>query len=871
MVQLRIPLCVALLAGLSHTAAVPGGGTAGSTLPRPAAGALEGTYAEELQRFAELLGRLRAGDESVRAELESTAERLCARWDRCDARDVARYYAGLASAERARGLRDEARYQSLRDEVYESGESGIEGAEWVQLRAELTGELRRLAREVEGRADFVPAARAISLCALLEVDQLERSPELTPEEQGELAQAIEDDCLRSMEILHLAGHVTPQLEPRWLLARVQRFRGQLARARSSFERVRRDSVVARRNEYTERALNGLIEVARDMGDVDEEVRLLEELARIRDPGSHWPLARDWAARMFHADHAERALEFLERNRPPAGSPRTDQGEWELLMGSAALRAGDPERARIHYEQLMRSQPSELGRLGLARLDLARGRAREALARLEGDPQREPDEETAAMRRSFLGEARLALGDARGAIGDLRAALDLADRRGGSLLAQPLFDTAERAAMNVIGEWGATGLHTVALLAQALARDGRALEAALVIEDYQSRTLRREDEELRRLRAIAGLDVHRTPVTAEQLLAWARSAECGLITWVVGADSGVVAHVGADGEALAMPIDYGRSRVQDAARRMRESILAGSATTTARLGREISAALLPEAVVERLSGFEPGARILVLLHGPMETLPVETLPFGTGCLDEGFEVVCLPGLPAAHPGAAPRDFTEWGLLGAPTSAGLAPLPGAEQELIELDEMHAGATLRIGAAFDRPALQAALAGDACLHVATHLVESCPREQRRFPAIGLALSDGASLCAQEVAEIGPELPLVVLSACESGGGRPVDSHGLQGLARAFLEAGTRNLVVTQWPVEDRAARLFAISFHRHLGQGLRPARAARARRAESCAQRVTPPPTGPRFGSWVGTEGLLKPPATNADTALPGHPAR
>jgi len=434
-----------------------------------------------------------------------------------------------------------------------------------------------------------------------------------------------------------------------------------------------------------------------------------------------------------------------------------------------------------------------------------------------------------MRRSFLGEARLALGDASAAIDELRAALDLADRRGGNLLAQPLFDTAERAAMNVIGEWGSTGLHTVALLAQALAQDGQALEAARVIEDYQSRTLRREDEELRRLRAIAGLDVHRTPVTAEQLLAWARSGECGLITWVVGADSGVVAHVSADGDALALRIDYGRSQVQDAARRMRESILAGSTETTARLGKEIRAALVPEAVAERLSGFERGARLLVLLHGPMETLPIETLPFGAGCFDERFEVVCLPGLPAAHPGAAPRDFTKWQLLGAPLGTGLAALPGAEQELRELSEMHAGALLEIGAAFDLSALQAALGGDTCLHVATHLVEACPREQRRFPAIGLALSNGATLCAQEVAEIGPELPLVVLSACETGGGRPVDSHGLQGLARAFLEAGTRNLVVTQWPVEDRAARLFAISFHRHLGQGLGPAGAVRAARAE------------------------------------------
>ena len=370
---------------------------------------------------------------------------------------------------------------------------------------------------------------------------------------------------------------------------------------------------------------------------------------------------------------------------------------------------------------------------------------------------------------------------------------------------------------------------MALLAEALAEDGNALEAARVIEDYQSRTLRREDEEVRRLRAIAGLDVHRTPVTTGQLLAWARNNDCGLITWVVGADSSVVAHVGADGDAYAQRIDYGRSEVQDAARRLRESILAQRGSATETLGREIRSALIPEAVTRRLSGFDPGARLLVLLHGPMETLPIEVLPFEEGSLDQSFNLVCLPGLPAARPGVLLEDFGTWHLLGAPVDTGLAPLPGAREELTELSALHANAKLATGAAFDKDAIRSALSGRACLHVATHLIEACPREKRRFPAIGLSLSGGVTMCAQEVAEIEPNLPLVVLSACESGGGRLVDSHGLQGLARAFLEGGTRNLIVTQWPVEDRAARLFALSFHQLLKQGNTPSRAARGARAQ------------------------------------------
>src|SRR6185503_13872129 len=97
-----------------------------------------------------------------------------------------------------------------------------------------------------------------------------------------------------------------------------------------------------------------------------------------------------------------------------------------------------------------------------------------------------------------------------------------------------------------------------------------------------------------------------------------------------------------------------------------------------------------------------------------------------------------------------------------------------------------------------------------------------------IGLELSNGSSLCAREILEAKPKLPLAVLSACETAEGRFVDAEGLQGIARAFLESGTRNLLVTLWPVEDGAARDFATAFHRALLAGELPADAAASARA-------------------------------------------
>jgi len=48
------------------------------------------------------------------------------------------------------------------------------------------------------------------------------------------------------------------------------------------------------------------------------------------------------------------------------------------------------------------------------------------------------------------------------------------------------------------------------------------------------------------------------------------------------------------------------------------------------------------------------------------------------------------------------------------------------------------------------------------------------------------------------------VFLSACETGLGQTQDA-GITGLARAFVLAGARNVWISLWPVDDRAAEVF------------------------------------------------------------------
>jgi CHAT domain-containing protein len=384
------------------------------------------------------------------------------------------------------------------------------------------------------------------------------------------------------------------------------------------------------------------------------------------------------------------------------------------------------------------------------------------------------------------------------------------------------------------------MQTVALLATAYARIGRSKDAARVIEGFQSITLQNAN-------AIRAPKTKRSGAaynpTAPDVAAWARHFELGLVTWVVGADSTAVAYVEPDGAAIALPIARGRREIEGAVRRLREAVLSDDPALVNHRLHDVRAELLPNEIALRIDERSRSAargRLLFLLHGPLERLPAELFSTQDGASQVSFVPIVLPGLPAAEPESSPARaaFDRWILLGSPSDRSNVPLlPGAQAELKEIAALRSDSKLFIGSTFDRDTITRALKGDSSLQIATHLSLDCGQDSGRLADVGLELSRGDSFCAQEILDAGPIVPLVVLDACETAGGRFVDSEGLQGISSAFLESGTRNLVVTLWPVDDRSAREFAVAFHRDLMSGSRPSEAVdRARSQLRAAGRST-----------------------------------
>lgn len=123
---------------------------------------------------------------------------------------------------------------------------------------------------------------------------------------------------------------------------------------------------------------------------------------------------------------------------------------------------------------------------------------------------------------------------------------------------------------------------------------------------------------------------------------------------------------------------------------------------------------------------------------------------------------------------------------------------------------------------------------VHFATHawadllspeqcrLVLSPP--ERPPPTFGL-LSEGARfddgmLRYREIERLNLDADLVVLSACDTGLGRKLETEGYLGLPHAFFAAGARALVITMWPVEDNSAAILMNRFYSNLVKRMPPA---------------------------------------------------
>ena len=223
-------------------------------------------------------------------------------------------------------------------------------------------------------------------------------------------------------------------------------------------------------------------------------------------------------------------------------------------------------------------------------------------------------------------------------------------------------------------------------------------------------------------------------------------------------------------------------------------------------------------------------------GAIGTIPLASLPFDAAYVADIAPVsryTSLTAFAAAQPkGAAkvPPPSTMRVLAIAPDYAevaGYADLPFAREQMAFLEQLgFADLTQLTGAqANERTVKQAsALAKADLILFASHSVYV----EGQGPAFLLQKGEGedGTLTADEIALLSTNADLVILSACTTAAAGPDEADALSGMARGFLLSGSRGIVISHWPVEDKAAAELGSAMLGHMAAnpGATPAEALR-----------------------------------------------
>ena len=219
----------------------------------------------------------------------------------------------------------------------------------------------------------------------------------------------------------------------------------------------------------------------------------------------------------------------------------------------------------------------------------------------------------------------------------------------------------------------------------------------------------------------------------------------------------------------------------------------------------------------------GNELIVVPDGPFCLAPYSAL-------SESIRIRTVPSLTAFNViVGAPEDFhskTGALLVGDPwlkevtNKKGepiLEQLPCAKQE-VEMIGQLLQTTPLTGKSATKAEVLKSMKSVALVHIAAHGCQKtgeialAPNTERKSQ---IPKEEDYILKMSDVQTISLRARLVVLSCCHSGRGE-VKSEGVVGIARAFLCAGARSVLVSLWAIDDEVTLLFMRNFYQHLVDG-------------------------------------------------------
>ena len=221
----------------------------------------------------------------------------------------------------------------------------------------------------------------------------------------------------------------------------------------------------------------------------------------------------------------------------------------------------------------------------------------------------------------------------------------------------------------------------------------------------------------------------------------------------------------------------------------------------------------------------GNELTFVPEGPLWLVPFPALQDSNGkYLCESFRIRMLPSLTSLKlitdcPVTFHRNNGAL-LVGDPWArqVGFCPLPAASKEVKIIGDILKAVPLT-GREATKDVVLERLSKDALVHIAAHgrfetgEIVLAPNPNKKSP---VPKEKDYLLTMKDVLRVQSRAKLVVLSCCHSARGE-ITAEGVVGIARAFLGAGARSVLVSIWALDDDATLDFMKCFYRALVKGV------------------------------------------------------
>ena len=153
--------------------------------------------------------------------------------------------------------------------------------------------------------------------------------------------------------------------------------------------------------------------------------------------------------------------------------------------------------------------------------------------------------------------------------------------------------------------------------------------------------------------------------------------------------------------------------------------------------------------------------------------------------------------------------------------LSRLPGTEDEVEGIGSLFAGSSSDVSLYLEDKATVAEVKSNEVirskyLHFATHGIVDEKRPERSQICMASDSQNMGSLYSGDIYGLNLMADLVVLSACETGLGKISKGEGIIGLTRALIYAGSNNLIVSLWRVNDASTAVLMTNFYTNMLKG-------------------------------------------------------